>query len=655
MTTNMYTVYLSTGNFFSVFDYIFYLAVYYEHFFHYFIIPNCNIEQVINYVALCLNKINYDFFNEVFSFFFFTFKNYPIFFFFGSLFFLTTFCSFFLLNQLGLYGVFISNFISLFGFYSSLLFYINDIFSNNLIFRINCGKWFLLNPSYNINFSFYIDQISFSFLLLTISIAFFVYIYSFSYFRYEPLVERLLLLLNSFVISMAILVTADNFIILFLGWELIGLTSFFLINFWVARIGTLKAGFKAYSFNKFSDFFLLFSIFIIYNLFYDLQICSFNLQIPVYLNFYVDFFFFKLNIIEVLSFLFLSSAFIKSAQIGPHIWLPDSMEAPVPASALIHSATLVSAGIFLILRLNPLFEYSIYFYYIVPLVGSITAAFGGVVAAFQSDVKRILAYSTISHCGFLMVLCSSFFSEYTIIYLYVHGFFKAAVFLCVGNVIRFSRNYQDFRHMGGYAKYLPFDCLATFICLINLSGLPFTLGFFIKHLIFLSTYFLNIFYLFILVNCIIGALSGLMYSYRLFFYVFFDFKKGKKVIYTTANRKNLNSIFYSNTSLASNIAIFGLIFNAYLLCFFLIFKLFNFNFEYSDFTNTIKLSSFYTANILTKNMLVNLSLFNWITIFFIISIVFSTWRETTNVATSYKNLFLLILFFVFYYILALFI
>jgi NADH:ubiquinone oxidoreductase subunit 5 (subunit L)/multisubunit Na+/H+ antiporter MnhA subunit len=168
------------------------------------------------------------------------------------------------------------------------------------------------------------------------------------------------------------------------------------------------------------------------------------------------------------------------------------MEAPVPASALIHSATLVSAGIYLLLRFSPVFQLSVASQYTIILIGSLTAFYGGWVSAFQSDLKRILAYSTISHCGFLMVVFTSFVPEYTILYLYVHGFFKAAVFLSVGNVLRFNRNIQDFRRMGGLYKYLPFDSIVCFLCLMNLAGLPFTFGYFIKHLLFvgLSTHFL---------------------------------------------------------------------------------------------------------------------------------------------------------------------
>lgn len=153
---------------------------------------------------------------------------------------------------------------------------------------------------------------------------------------------------------------------------------------------------------------------------------------------------------ELIAIALLSAASIKSAQIIGHLWLPDSMEAPVPASALIHSATLVSAGIFLVLRFYPIFEQSWVFYNLMPLMGALTAAYGGLVAAYQTDAKRLLAYSTISHCGFLMLLCTLGSPSHVIVYLYIHGFFKATSFLCVGNVIRFAKNYQDLGRMGNF-------------------------------------------------------------------------------------------------------------------------------------------------------------------------------------------------------------
>jgi NADH-quinone oxidoreductase subunit L len=262
------------------------------------------------------------------------------------------------------------------------------------------------------------------------------------------------------------------------------------------------------------------------------------------------------------------------------------MEAPVPASSLIHSATLVSAGIFLILRFHPIFEHSTISIYILLLVGSTTAAYGGLVAAYVSDIKKILAYSTISHCGFLMVLCAVKTNEYTLLYLYVHGFFKAAVFMCVGNVIRISKGYQDFRRMGNFFKYLPFECFVSFICLMNLAGLPFSLGFMIKHFLFITNS-KSIFTYIVLFNIVIGALAGLFYSYRLYYNVFFDFKKGKKIVYNYLNRNENSSIFYSNTSLASNIAIAGLVIVSYIIIIFLFINLLNKNDSYSDFSNLI--------------------------------------------------------------------
>lgn len=286
------------------------------------------------------------------------------------------------------------------------------------------------------------------------------------------------------------------------------------------------------------------------------------------------------------------------------------MEAPVPASSLIHSATLVSAGVFIILRFYPLFENSFYSFFILPFIGSLTAAYGGLVGFFQSDIKRILAYSTISHCGFLILLTSFNFNEFVIIYLYVHGFFKASVFMCVGNVIRISKNYQDYRKMGLFYKYLPFECFITLICLVNLSGIPFSLGFFIKHLIFLGIQ-TNIYLYYVIVFFIsVGSLSGLFYSYKIFFFVFFDFKKSKKNIYINLNKKTQLSYYYTNTSLLSNISILSLIVFSYIFSYFLINTIFNKYYSINDFNNLSFNSNFY--NLFNDNnfFLFNLSFLN---------------------------------------------
>jgi len=215
-----------------------------------------------------------------------------------------------------------------------------------------------------------------------------------------------------------------------------------------------------------------------FSMFYTFDILSINNQVFKFEAVTVLLFNAPINFNEFLAIMLIGAAFIKSAQLGGHVWLPDSMEAPVPASSLIHSATLVSAGIYLILRFNFIFDCTQYCKLIIPVMGSLTAAYGGVCAIAQSDIKKTLAYSTISHCGFLMVLCATEMNEFTILYLYVHGFFKAGVFMCVGNVLRISHGYQDTRKMGGLLKYLPFEYFCAIIGVINLAGLPFTFGFF---------------------------------------------------------------------------------------------------------------------------------------------------------------------------------
>lgn len=608
-----------------------------------------NISNFYNVIVLNLHLWYFNFFLDVFN----NYLDYPLFILFGLMFCFTSFISLLTINYLGFYGVFILNLFSIFFFWISLMPYLFLILKNNNYYYISFGKWMYLNVNYKINFDFFVDNISLSFAFLTVTIAVFVYMYAFSYFRYEPLVDRLILLLNTFVISMVFLVFAGNTIMLFLGWEMIGLTSFFLINFWATRIGTLKAAFKAFSFNKVSDMTLFFAILLIFNLTYDFDILSIISQIHLYENFVLDFFFFRIGCVELIAFFLVCSAFIKSAQLGAHIWLPDSMEAPVPASALIHSATLVSAGIFLLLRFSTIFELNQFIMLLIGVVGSLTAFYGGLVSAYQSDTKRVLAYSTISHCGFLMVIYTTGVIEFVLLYLYVHGFFKAAVFLSVGNINRFSKNNQDFKKMGQYYKYLPFDCLISFIGLINLCGLPFTFGFYIKHLLFVGLNVNSLIYYFVLANCLIGALTGLFYSYRLYYNVFFDIKKSKKMLYVHTLENNLNSKFYSNINFAAYIAIFCLMFVSYVIILYCVYIYLSSELNFSNFGNYFIYTSFMDNLNSSSNFLLNLSIINWIVIFLGIAIIFTPWRSIfirSNYIDSYFYFVTFCLwFFIFYF------
>jgi len=314
------------------------------------------------------------------------------------------------------------------------------------------------------------------------------------------------------------------------------------------------------------------------------------------------------------------------------------MEAPVPASSLIHSATLVSAGVFVIIRFYPLFENSTYSFFILPLMGSATAVYGGVVGAYQSDIKRILAYSTISHCGFLVLMSSFNLNEFVIMYLYVHGFFKASVFMCVGNIIRISKNYQDFRKMGLFFKYLPFEFFISFVCLFNLAGLPFSLGFYIKHLIFLGFGKNIFFYYVVLFNVFCGSISGLFYSYRVYFYVFFDFKKANKSVYSNLNKKELFSYYYSNTSVLSNLNILGLMITSYFISFYMFSILLNKINLISDFINYSNYSNFLNAfNKCNLFYLFNLSFTNIFVLLFLWSLIFLNYRSIFLLNNYYNN------------------
>lgn len=411
-----------------------------------------------------------------------------------------------------------------------LLYTINLIYyiplDSNLHLTFNNFNLFssIIENNIGLNLSFL--NFFFSYLVLTIGLT--TNIYILTYFKWEANESFFIFWINFFVFSMLILVLSSNFFTLFLGWELIGFTSFFLINFWHTKRSTLKSSFKAFSFNLISDVFLMASLVIFYSI-------TNTSDIDTFLNL------FKLQnnntLLKYGVFSLILCASIKSVQIIGHLWLPDSMEAPVPASALIHSATLVSAGIYLLCKFNVIIAYFNFEQILIGL-GATTAAYGGVTASFQSDKKKLLAYSTMSHCGFMWVLASLNNVYVTIIYLYLHGIFKAATFYCAGSFIRIY-NTQDTRWMGLGATYTRLDTLLLLICSANLAGLPFTVGFiykqfFLNLLLSKSVTPLWIGFLFI------GMLSGLVYFFKLSFYSTYDFYKNIKFLSLTSLLINKN-------------------------------------------------------------------------------------------------------------------
>lgn len=379
------------------------------------------------------------------------------------------------------------------------------------------GDYSLVADNYNLQLLLVLDAYSVSYIVLTNTIGLWALIFATNYMRAEPRLLNFVILLYFFLISMILLLAAGNFPTLMLGWELIGCFSFLLINFWTTRIGTAKSAFKAFFFNKLSDAALILS-FIVLVIFLP---NSFSLNFSnlfLLQGLVVSTSFLSINLLNVFIVGVVICSFCKSAQFGFHVWLPDSMEAPVPASALIHSATLVSAGIFLLGRHEILTSLS-WVSELLVLWCSFTALYGGVVAAYQTDLKKILAYSTISHCGFLflLVVYNNFFA--LVLYLHLHGWFKSYSFMAAGNIITKYLGYQDYRRMGFSPLTTTLESLVLLISISCLGGLPFLLGFFNKHYMLLLSYesvqiCSNIF--------ILGAaFTGLFYTIKTLYSLFF--------------------------------------------------------------------------------------------------------------------------------------
>lgn len=366
------------------------------------------------------------------------------------------------------------------------------------------------------NLSFGLNYISYFFFVLVALIGCTTNLYFLNYFRGVADEGKFLFWLNSFIISMILFVISNNFYALFIGWELIGITSYFLINFWSTRTGTVKSSMKAFTFNLASDVFFLIALSCFYKTTSTSDCETFLKIISTAIPKDTETLHMGIICLTICSG-------IKSVQIIGHLWLPDSMEAPVPASALIHSATLVSAGIFLICKFNPLY---VYFDHnqILSFVGALTAAYGGVVASAQTDMKKLLAYSTMSHSGFLWILAVNGYMEVTIIYLFLHGLFKATTFYSVGSFIKFYGT-QDTRLMGSGATYLLGDSVMLILSAMNLAGLPLSIG--VNYKVFFFKIILNgTFHPMTLGLMFIGLLSGLVYFYRLVYYSVFDIYKG---------------------------------------------------------------------------------------------------------------------------------
>jgi len=335
------------------------------------------------------------------------------------------------------------------------------------------------------SWGFLFDTLTVVMLVVVNCVSLVVHIYSIDYMRMDPHKVRFFSYLSLFTFFMLILVTADNFIQMFVGWEGVGLCSYLLINFWHTRIQANKAAMKAVFINRIGDFGLLLGIFLIFWQFKSVNyltvfslvnfysLNSFNFLVPV-LN--IDIY------LLICIFLFIG-VMGKSAQISLHTWLPDAMEGPTPVSALIHAATMVTAGVFLLARCSPIFEYSPVVLSIITIFGAMTAFFASATALVQNDLKRVIAYSTCSQLGYMVFACGTSNYNVGIFHLSNHAFFKALLFLSAGSVIHALSDEQDMRKMGGLLRIVPFTYATMFIGSLSLMGFPFMAGFYSKDII----------------------------------------------------------------------------------------------------------------------------------------------------------------------------
>ncbi len=374
---------------------------------------------------------------------------------------------------------------------TSLLVTISAIFSGIVLYEVIQNQYeeniiiatWISSGSLDVNWSMKIDSLSAVMLVVVTSVSSLVHIYSIGYMSHDPHKPRFMAYLSLFTFAMLMLVTSDNFIQLFFGWEGVGLCSYFLIGFWFKKDTANAAAIKAFVVNRVGDFGFALGIFLIFYLFGTVNYSEVFDQIPTIIDKKLNFLGVDLKAIDLICLLLFIGAMGKSAQIFLHTWLPDAMEGPTPVSALIHAATMVTAGVFLVVRCSPIFEYSELALNIITIVGMSTAFFAATVALVQTDIKKIIAYSTCSQLGYMFFATGVGAYNVAMFHLFTHAFFKALLFLGSGSVIHAFKDEQNINNMGGVWKKLPYTYTLMIIGTLALTGFPFLSGFYSKDAI----------------------------------------------------------------------------------------------------------------------------------------------------------------------------
>ena len=340
-----------------------------------------------------------------------------------------------------------------------------------------------------LNWSIYIDTLTAVMLVVVTSVSFLVHVYSIGYMSHDPDKPRFMAYLSLFTFAMLMLITSDNFLQLFFGWEGVGLASYLLIGFWFKKPSANAAAIKAFVVNRVGDFGLAIGIFLIYKFTGSLNFNEVFNSISNLADKKINFLGTDGSLVTYISVFLFIGAMGKSAQLFLHTWLPDAMEGPTPVSALIHAATMVTAGVFLVVRCSPIYEYSEFSQSLIILIGASTAFFAATIGLVQNDIKKVIAYSTCSQLGYMFFAAGVGAYHIAIFHLFTHAFFKALLFLCAGSVIHSMHEEQDIRKMGGIYKKIPFTYAFMVIGTLAITGFPFLSGFYSKDAILEAAYF----------------------------------------------------------------------------------------------------------------------------------------------------------------------
>lgn len=425
---------------------------------------------------------------------------------------------------------------------AGFIFFENVLWSNKTVV-IFFSRWFDVGL-FVVNWSFYFDGLTSIMCVMITVVSFCVHMFSISYMENDFQQEKFMGLLSIFTFFMLILVTSDNFLQLILGWEGVGICSYMLINFWFMRKNTNDSALKALFFNRVGDLGLLLAMFLIYFYLKTFDFIIIFDNYNVLQSIYFSFLFFKINLLDLICYLLIIASMAKSAQVFLNGWLMDAMEGPTPVSALIHAATMVTAGIYLVVRCSALISNSENALFFIILSGSFTTLLCSLIGIDSFDLKRIIASSTASQLGYMFFICGLTEFSSAICHLFYHAFFKALLFLSAGVIIHLLSDEQDIRKMGGLIKKVPLVFLAIFLGSFALIGAPFIGGFYSKDpIIEYSDLLIFVDNIMTFFCCTLGAFNTTYYSVRLISLVFLDRFKGAKIIFSRLHYPSLYMVF----------------------------------------------------------------------------------------------------------------